>query len=294
MDTVEYTQRPDLPPSTLVAAFGGWNDAGQAASTAIRFLADAWGAAEFASIDPDEFYDFTTERPVVRFTETEQRAISWPANTFAYHAEAGRGFVLHVGSEPHLRWKTFLSTFLRVARESNCQRIVTIGGLVGDAVHTRPVPRFGYSMDPDLQPRIERLGLRASRYQGPTGIVGVLHDACRREGLPAASVWVAVPQYLGPTPNPKAALALLETLDELLDLRLDLRELRTVAAEFENSVTNAVAENAEIRELIAYLERQYDAAQAGEPPPDELPPPSAVIEDVEALLRERREGNGES
>lgn len=291
MDPVTYHRDPatlDLPPSTLIAAFAGWNDAGQAATAAVRFLIDALGAEEVASIDPEEFYDFTSSRPVIRIGPDEQRAIEWPSNRFFVAAGPERGFALLLGDEPHLKWRAFTSAVLGVATRLNCRMVFTLGGLVGDAVHTRPVPLAGYSLHPTLRPRFEAIGITGSRYEGPTGIVGALHDRCRQEMIPSGSLWAAVPQYLGTTPNPKAALALLEALDRLLEIGLDLRELRTVAEEFEASVTRAVAQNREVLEIVRFLERQHDAGAATGQEPD-LPPPAAIIEDLEEFLRKQRE-----
>ncbi len=291
MDPVNYHRDPEtlaLSPSTLIAAFAGWNDAGQAATAAVRFLIDALGAEEVASIDPEEFYDFTSSRPIVRIGPDEQRALEWPSNRFFVASSSGRGCVLLLGDEPHLRWRAFTGAVLSVASRLDCRLVFTLGGLVGDAVHTRPVPLAGYSLHPTLRPRFEALGITGSRYEGPTGIVGALHDRCRQEMIPSASLWAAVPQYLGTTPNPKAALALLEALDKLLELGLDLRELRAVAQEFEASVTKAVAQNREVFEIVRFLERQHDAGEARGQEPD-LPSPAAIIEDLEEFLRKQRE-----
>lgn len=296
MDPVIFHRDPaslDLPPSTLIAAFAGWNDAGQAATAAVRFLIDAFHAEEVASIDPEEFYDFTSSRPVVRIGPDEQRALEWPANRFFVSAGRERGIVLLLGDEPHLRWRAFTSAVLDVASRLNCRMVFTLGGLVGDAVHTRPVPLAGYSLHPALRPRFDALGISGSRYEGPTGIVGALHDRCRQEMIPSGSLWAAVPQYLGTTPNPKAALALLDALDDLLELGLDLRELRAVAEEFEASVTKAVSQNREVLEIVRFLERQHDAGAAKAEETD-LPPPAAIIEDLEEFLRKQRERGEQS
>jgi predicted ATP-grasp superfamily ATP-dependent carboligase len=272
---------------TLVAAFAGWNDAGQAATAAVRFLIDAFEAEEIASIDPEEFYDFTASRPVVRIGPGEQRALEWPANRFFLAARPERGIALLLGEEPHLKWRAFTSAVLDVAGRLNCRTVFTLGGLVGDAVHTRPVPLAGYSLHPALRPRFDAIGITGSRYEGPTGIVGALHDRCRQEMIPSASLWAAVPQYLGTTPNPKAALALLEALDRILEIGLDLRELRAVAEEFEASVTKAVSQNRDVLEIVRFLERQHDTGATREE--SDLPPPAAIIEDLEEFLRKQRE-----
>jgi len=296
---MEIDALPELDHPNVIAAFSGWNDAGQSATTAVRYLVDAWKAQGFARMDPEEYYSFTDTRPQIRIVDGNERELTWPKNEFFAFGgtSTSPSAVLMIGVEPNLKWRTYCGEIVRLAKSVGARRIVTLGSLVTDAVHTRPVPLTGFSTDPAVQSRLSARSITRSSYEGPTGIVGVLHDACRRAELPAASVWAATPYYLGSTPNPKTALGLLDALDEALSMHLNLSELRTVAAEFEQQVTMAVRDNDEIRQQIASLEARYDAqgAVAAQEaiPPAELPEAGSIIADIETLLREQRdEGAG--
>ena len=194
-DELTIYDRPQLTRPVLIAAFRGWNDGGQGATLAGGYLAKVWGAARFAEIDPEPFFDFQATRPHVSLVEGDTRHIDWPENAF-YHARlAGqaRDAVLLLGIEPNLRWRSFCGLVMGLAGDLGVEMVVTLGSLLADVPHTRVAPVTGAASDPEL---IERLGLQASRYEGPTGIVGVLHDSCRRAGLPSASLWAAVPHYV--------------------------------------------------------------------------------------------------
>jgi len=296
MSHLQIEESPSLRSPVLVAAFAGWNDAAQAASSSVLYLINRWSARRFAHIDPEEFYDFTEVRPMIRLGEGLQRELEWPGNIFYYHLDhsLSRDVTLLLGIEPHLKWRTFTESVLEVVRQRGVSTLVTLGALLADAVHTRPVPLTGYSMDPDLAARLASKNIAGTRYQGPTGIVGTLHDACRRSGLPAASVWASVPYYLGTTPNPKASHALLSTLSDLLELHLDLTALEEQVQAFELQVSQAVAGNSDVETHIRDLEQRIDAAPAegGETAPGDLPPSDLVIEDLEDFLRRQRQ-NGE-
>jgi proteasome assembly chaperone (PAC2) family protein len=288
---MEIEQLPELDRPNMIAAFQGWNDAGQSATTAVRYLVESWKAKSFAKIDPEEYYSFTDTRPTIRIVNGDQRELSWPQNEFfAFEGNsAAPAAVLFVGTEPNLKWRTYCGEVIRLARSVGAQRLVTLGSLVTDAVHTRPVPITGFSTDPVIQQKLVARSITRSSYEGPTGIVGVLHDAARRAELPAASLWAATPYYLGATPNPKTALGLLDALDEALSLRLNLGELRNVADEFERQVSMAVRDNDELQQQIKTLEERYDAAGgAPQQPQGELPSAGALIADLERFLREQR------
>lgn len=289
---MEFSTHPDLDRPNLIAAFHGWNDAGQSATTAVRYLVESWKATQFAHIDPEEYYSFTDTRPTVRIVEGSQRELVWPSNQFFYHqGSASPAAVLMIGVEPNLKWRSFCGEIVDLAKSVNAQRLVTLGSLITDTVHTRPVPLTGFSTDAGVQEKLAARSITRSSYEGPTGIVGTLHNICLQADLPAASLWAAAPYYLGSTPNPKAALGLLDALDEALSLRLNLGELRGVAEEFERQVSLAVRDNAEVQERIQLLERQYDESGAGmQPQPEggELPPAGAIIEDLEEFLRNRQ------
>jgi proteasome assembly chaperone (PAC2) family protein len=294
---VEFTEVPHLRSPVLIAAFGGWNDAAQAATSAVRFLAERWSARRFASIDPEEFFDFTSTRPTVRLDADLQRELEWPSNTFLYHADPAleRDVVMLLGVEPHLKWRAFSAAVLGLAQEYGVSLVVSIGALLADAAHTRPVPLSGFATAPDLLERLQRGGMTGSRYEGPTGIVGVIHDACRQRGLPSMSLWAAVPHYLGPTPNPKATAALLRTLDDLLAFRLDLAELEEATDRFEQEVNEAIVGSPEVAGYVRELEQRADAAPDEETTTAEraeLPPSETLIKDLEDFLKRSREEGG--
>src|SRR3954447_15364858 len=229
MADLNVESRPTLERPVLVAAFRGWNDGGQGASLAAGYLAKLWNAQRFAEIDAENFYDFQATRPHVKLEEGFTRRIDWPETVF-YHARPDgldRDAVLLLGIEPNLRWRTFASLVTDFARELGVELVVTLGALLADVPHTRPAPVTGSASDPDL---IEQLGLEASRYEGPTGIVGVVHDSCKRAGIASASLWAAGPHSLSLAPSPKAAAALCERLADLLGTQIDTVELDEAAA----------------------------------------------------------------
>jgi proteasome assembly chaperone (PAC2) family protein len=289
---MEIEQLPELDRPNLIASFQGWNDAGQAATTAVRYLVEAWSAKKFAQIDADEYYSFTDTRPTIKIVEGSSRELTWPGNEFFAFKGSGNtpAAVLMIGQEPNLKWRAFCGEVINLARAVNAQRIVTVGALITESVHTRPVPITGFSTESLLQNRFISKSITRSSYEGPTGIVGVLHSACIDAEMPTASLWAGTPYYLGSTPNPKTALGLLESVDELIELNINLNELRVVAQEFERQVTMAVHDNAEIQERIQSLERAYDesgASQSQTPP--EFPATGALIDDLEQFLKRQRD-----
>jgi proteasome assembly chaperone (PAC2) family protein len=275
----------------LVAAFRGWNDGAQGASLAAGYLAQKWGARRFGDVDPEEFYDFQATRPHVALIEGLTRRIDWPENAF-YHAELpgrDRDAVLVLGVEPNLRWRTFSDEIVELARDLGVELVVTLGALLADVPHTRPAPVTGSASDPDL---VRELGLAASRYEGPTGIVGVLHDSCRRAGLASASLWAAVPHYASLAASPKAALALSRRLAALLGTEADLGELERAAEAYERQVSEAVAQDEETEAYVQELERRRDALG------EELDVPSGetLAAELTRFLREheaRRQGEAD-
>jgi proteasome assembly chaperone (PAC2) family protein len=286
-DELTYEHRPDLERPVLIAAFRGWNDGGQGASLAGAYLARAWAARPFASIDAESFYDFQATRPMVSLDEGITRRIDWPENTFL-HAPlpgAGRDAIILLGVEPNLRWRTFSEIVAGVAHEFDTELVITLGSLLADVPHTRPAPVTGSATDDDL---IEQLGLQASRYEGPTGIVGVVHDACTRAGIKSASLWAAVPHYVSLTPSPRAARALVKRLVELLEADVDLGELDEAADAYQRQVSEAVAADAETSAYVEELERRVDELA------DEMEIPSgdAIAAELSRFLRERENGDG--
>jgi proteasome assembly chaperone (PAC2) family protein len=257
-DHLRIERLPSLRRPVLVAAFRGWNDGAQGASLAAGYLAQQFAARKFGDIDPEEFYDFQATRPMVALAEGMTRRIDWPDNAL-YHAElpgTDRDVVLLLGIEPNLRWRTFCSTVASLAGELGVELVVTLGALLADVPHTRPAPVTGSASDPSL---VRELGLTFSRYEGPTGIVGVLHDACGTAGLPSASLWAAVPHYASLASSPRAALALCSRLGALLGATFELDELEQASEAYERQVSEAVAQDEETEAYVHELERRRDA-----------------------------------
>ena len=275
---------PELRSPVLVAAFAGWNDAASAATTALEAVAISLGAERVAEIDPEEFYDFQVTRPTIRMADGEAREVDWPANNIfaAVAPNAERDIVLVNGIEPNLRWRTFAGAVIEAAERMNVEMVVTLGALLADVPHTLSVPITGLASDPEL---VERLSLSRSSYEGPTGIVGILHDACRRRGVTSASLWAAVPHYVAAVPNPKAALALLRRLEGFTGVAIEASELEDAMGRFETQVDRAVASNPEIEDLVRRLESEQ--AEEDEIPEDEVPSGDSIARDFQRFLRQR-------
>src|SRR4051794_37574210 len=259
--TVRWANRPRLRTPVLVAAFEGWNDAGDAASDAVRWLARTLHAREFATLDPEEYFDFQAARPQVELVDGVVRRVSWPCVRFMAAGggsnRVGRDFVLCVGIEPNLKWPTFCADVLSVAQEMGCDTAVTLGALLADTPHSRPVRVSGSAIDDETA---TRLGIERPRYEGPTGIVGVLHNAMRDAGLKTGSFWAPVPHYVATPPNPKATRALLDKLAAFLGAGLDLTDLDIAAAAWERSVADVVAGDNEVTTYVERLEERFDNA----------------------------------
>jgi proteasome assembly chaperone (PAC2) family protein len=279
----------ELRDPILVAAFRGWNDAGDAASFAAEHLTRIWGAKRIASIDPEEFYDFQSVRPQVELVDGETRRISWPQNEFwaASIKGSARDVLILIGVEPNHRWRTFSDLVVQIARENGVGLVVTLGALLADVPHSRPVPITGTADDQEL---ITRLGLERSRYEGPTGIVGVLHDACARAGLSSASLWGAVPHYLAVTPNPKAALALVDKAVGLIGVPADVDDLQRAALAYEERVTEVVAGDEDVQGYVRILEEKADDRDDDELDPQNLPSGDALADELERYLKDREDG----
>ncbi len=266
----------------MVCAFQGWNDAGDAASSAVSFMANAFAARRFAAIDSEEFYDFQANRPCIRFGAGEQREISWPTvEIFEARApRAPRDLVLVQGVEPSLRWRGFSSHVVDLAEALGVQVVVSLGALLGDVPHTRPVAMTGHASDPAL---MERLGIEPSSYEGPTGIVGVLHSACAAAGLPSVTLWAAVPHYVAAASNPKAALALVRRVEGLIGVSVDVSELESAAVDYERQVGLAVQSDPDIQAFVERLEQQ--SAEHGEP--QDVPSGDLIAREFQRFLRQR-------
>jgi proteasome assembly chaperone (PAC2) family protein len=296
METLVWSARPSLRKGVLVCAFYGWNDGGEAATLSALFLRQQLGATQFCELDPDEFYDFQEVRPIVSLNDDDDtRRLSWPENSFAWaQLPSGNDIAVMIGIEPQNRWKHYSRSVVEVARESGAELVVTLGGFLADTPHTRPVPVTG-SADGDLA---DQLGLAPSSYEGPTGIVGVVHDACQEAGIASASLWAAVPHYIQASPNPKAALALLSRLSLLLDTRFDTTKLSQDAVSFEREVSQHVSADEKISRYVRELESRADRHPEGDGEDEDDSPPLLASGDdiaaqIERYLAEREEPSGE-
>jgi proteasome assembly chaperone (PAC2) family protein len=287
MSDVIWQERPELRAPVMVCAFRGWNDAGEAATAALSYIRGSFEAREVAGIDPEDFYDFTAVRPSVRLTEGSTREVEWPENSFSVAPVPGAegDLVMLQGVEPSLRWRRFTEDVVTTARDLGVRMVITLGALLADVPHSRPVAITGITSDQAL---VERLGFEPPSYEGPTGIVGVLQHACAEAGLPAVSLWASVPHYVAASPNPKVALALVRAFEGTAGLAVDGGELESAAEDYERQVTAAVASDPEVKAFVERLETAMDEVQA-ENPPDEgqLPSADTIASDFQRFLRQR-------
>jgi predicted ATP-grasp superfamily ATP-dependent carboligase len=277
---LRWTRNADVSGPVLLVAFGGWNDAGDSATTAIDFMAEQWNATSFADIDPEVFYDFTITRPEVRVDLDGVRRIDWPSNEFrsAHVTASAVDVILLSGIEPQLKWRTFCEHVIGVALATEARMVVTLGALLAEVPHSRPVSVFGATYDDASS---DELDLLPSRYEGPTGITGVLHNACREVGIRSAALWAAVPTYVPSAPSPKAALALVDRTARLLDVAIDTTELKFATDAYEHQVSQLVAEDDETTEYVAHLERRFDEE------PDTFSDGESLVDEVERFLRDQ-------
>jgi predicted ATP-grasp superfamily ATP-dependent carboligase len=288
MSDVIWSERPRLRAPVMVCAFKGWNDAGEAATAALSFLIESFDAIEVARIDPEEFYDFTAIRPTVSLREGQTRVIEWPANTFhaATVAGADQDLILFHGVEPSLRWREFNRIVIETAQQLGAAKVITLGALLADVPHSRPVPMTGIASD---DATVERLGFERSTYEGPTGIVGVLHHACAEAQIPSVSLWASVPHYVAAAPNPKAALALIRSFEGAGGVAVEARELEESAEDYERQVNAAVASDPDVKSFVERLEQTMDEAQ--DDVPERIPSADAIARDFQRFLRQRGPGS---
>ena len=284
-----HTMPSRLRRPILITAFSGWNDAAESATTAARYLATAFNAKNFAEIDPEEFYHFGLSRPTVRFksgSETE-REIVWPVTEFsiAQPTELDRDLIVGVASEPHLKWKTYCAAIIELARRCDATLLLSLGALLAEVPHTRPVRLSGGAADPELA---RLLGIKPTRYEGPTGIVGVLNTACHDSGLPTATLWANVPHYISGIENPKAALALVRRVLLLLNATADLSDLEDAGRQFDQNLTEIVAQNDKIAGYIRKLESRDVEEEPAPSGASDLPPASELVEEIEQFLRQQQ------
>lgn len=284
MDPIRRFSKPTLRRPRAVVAFEGWNDACDAASGAINYLRNLADAEEpFVVIDPEEFFDFQERRPTVQVDEGGTRSLTWPVTKFfaAPQPEEACDLLLVLGEEPRLRWKTFSRSVTQVLVEMDVEEVVLLGAFIGEVPHTKPVPVVGVATDPML---VRKHGLHPSKYEGPTGIIGVLQEACKEVGLPTITLWAATPHYLAANPNPKAMLALLTRCGDVLDMRIDTDELETVAEEFTRRVERAIEASSD---LATYVEKltQRDGSGSDDELDDAVT--EELVTEIENFLRKR-------
>jgi predicted ATP-grasp superfamily ATP-dependent carboligase len=289
MQPLIWEHRPDgLRAPALVCAFTGWNDAGDAASAALQFLGSSLGATRFARIDPEEFFDFQATRPKVTLVQGRTRHIEWPEIEIfeARVPRAPRDLILLSGAEPSMRWRGFSRLVVDLAEALGTQMVVSLGALLADVPHSRAVPITGLSSDDAF---VEKVGLEQSSYEGPTGIVGVLHAACQDAGIPSASLWASVPHYVAAAPNPKAALALVRKLEGLVGVSVDAGELESAAVDYERQVSLAVQSDPDVQAFVERLERAA-AEEEEEMRTQDLPSGDVIAREFQRFLRQRGPG----
>ncbi|HVN50354.1 MAG TPA: PAC2 family protein [Acidimicrobiales bacterium] len=284
LEHVRWASRPTLDRPVVLVAFEGWSDAGDAASSAVRYIGEQHGAEPFATIDPEVFFDFSSTRPRVQFDDDLQREIVWPDTVASSCSvdDLDTPLVTIVGNEPQLRWRTFAEQIVGIARHFDARLVLTFGALLAEVPHSRPVSVFGTADDTELA---DTLGLLPSRYEGPTGMTGVLQSWCRQSGLRSAALWAAVPTYVPSAPSPKAALALVERASQLLDIPVETTELEIAAASYERQVSELVSGDAETTEYVEQLERRFDEDDHSPFAGDE----ESLVDEVERFLRDQRD-----
>ncbi|MDQ2905644.1 MAG: PAC2 family protein [Chloroflexota bacterium] len=315
MPFVQYHTQPALRSPIVIAALAGWNDAADAATTTIKFLIERWKPVTLAEIDGEEFFVFTETRPTIRITEGVQRTITWPTNQFlGYQApELEHDIILYLGSEPQLKWRTFSGCFLEICKQFQVSEVLLLGALLADVPHSMEVPITGAASNEELLERLHEIDIHSSRYEGPTGMIGILQDVCRQSHIPVASLWAAAPHYIAATPNVKVTAALLTYLNTFLSLDLDLNTIQSDSVHFEEQITALVARDPDASAYVHKLEEQVTNLLNEDDDEDDedneaiidnldkpassgpLPSADALIRSVEELLRNEREnGNPQS
>ena len=306
MSYIQYHSQPELRDPIAIVAFAGWNDAAESATTAVKFLIDKWKPTKFAEIDSEDFFVFTETRPNVKTVDGVQRTVVWPTNQFFAHTQPDlpHDIILLLGVEPQLKWKTFSQTFLETIKRHNITEIVFLGALLAEVPHSAAVPMSGTSTTTEVMERLREMDIRNSRYEGPTGMIGVLQDVCRQAQVPAASLWAAAPHYLAASPNIKVTAALLTYVNTFLSFGLDLSDIQSDAVRFEEQISTLVARDSEASAYVRRLEEQVeesgdDEDEEGENPDiivgtGPLPSADSLIRGVEELLRKERENGSQN
>jgi predicted ATP-grasp superfamily ATP-dependent carboligase len=297
MPPLRIIEQPELREPTLIAAFAGWSDAGSAATAAAQYLIDRWHAPVLAELDAEEFYDFTQLRPTVRYTEGTYRKITWPQNNFHYHQTAERDLIIFNGIEPHLKWQSYVNSVLEIIDRFHVSLFVSLGAMFVDFPHTRPMRVTGSAPTDEMATKAGIVVRGRGRYEGPTGISGVLSAALRDREMPLSSIWANVPHYVSATPNPTASLALLRSVHGMLSVEVPLGRMIRASAMFDTQLQEATSKNSEVSEYVRTLEERIDAnAEDSIEEPhveEELPEAETVVEDIEEFFRRLQGPRGE-
>ena len=285
---IQHQELPGPKFPTMIVAFAGWPDAAEAATRAVRYLVRKLPAKKFASIDPEEFFDFTTVRPHTRINRRGERIIRWPTNDFYFFEgeEESNGLILYAGTEPNLRWRAFSNIITGVAEQSGVKLVASLGALLDAVPHTREPRITGRASSRELTQKAEWLGIRNSGYQGPTGIHTAFMDACEKIGIMHASIWGHCPHYVNTSPNPRVSYSLLTKLRSFVDFEVDLEELRLAGDAFDSEVAKSIAKQPDVTNYVQRLEQRYDAANA---PSGDIPSPDIMVKELEDFLKSQRD-----
>ena len=289
---IQNTSKQKLP--TMVVAFAGWPDAAEAATRAIMYMVRKLPARKFAEIDPEDFYDFTVNRPQIRINRRKQRRIKWPTNEFYSYVPKDmpeNGLLLYVGTEPNLKWKTFSKTILHLAESVGVETILSLGSLLDAVPHTREVRISGRASNKELNEKARWLGIQNSGYQGPTGIHSEFAELCTQSGIPHANIWSHCPHYVQTSPNPIASYALLQRLTSLMNVQLDTKELELAGVAFQTEVTKAIKKQPDVNSYVSKLETQYDQLKVDT---GEMPTGSDMIHEIEEFIKSQSGGSEET
>lgn len=296
MDSLITYETPTTKLSTMIVAFSGWTDAAESATRAVRYLARRLPAKKFAAIDPEEFFDFTMRRPMVRFNREGERVIRWPINDFYFWVREGQsdGILLYEGTEPNLKWRAFSEIIMSVVERCGVNLVVSVGALLDAVPHSREPWVTGRATSEELRQKAEWLQAGGSPYQGPTGINGIFMDACTRRGLPYASLMGHSPHYIQTTPNPKLSYALITRLKEIIAFDVDMEGIRQSAIAFEEEINRVVAKEPDVESYVRRLEERYDAALGpGGRQTEGIPAPESLVKELEEFLKEERRKKSE-
>jgi predicted ATP-grasp superfamily ATP-dependent carboligase len=290
MDGLIEHEMPDKKFPTMIVAFAGWPDAAEAATRAVRYLVRKLPAKRFAEIDPEDFYDFTVVRPHTRVNRRGERVIRWPQNDFYYYApdDESRGVLLFIGTEPNLKWRAYSTILTEIATRQEVKLLVSLGALLDAVPHTREPRVTGRASQPEITQKAEWLGIRSSSYQGPTGIHTAFMDACNKVNIPHASIWGHCPHYVQTSPDPRVSHALLTRLRSLIDLDVELEELRLAGEVYQTEVDKVIAKQPDVSAYVTRLEQRYDATHSPSVS-EEMPTPDAMVQELEEFLRRQRQ-----